>query len=79
MENPGRRVSLNPVPDVQMYNTSTPVSQLHQPTPDEYNQFNFKILKLQLHPSGKTARIFLKTLRNLRGAVCTFLMVRWHT
>ena len=40
MENPGRRIGLNPVPDVQTYNTSTLVSQLHQPTPDEYNQFN---------------------------------------
>ena len=46
METPvgiSRRIGLNPVPDVHTYSTSTPVSQLHQPIPqDEYNQFNLQ-------------------------------------
>ena len=47
MQNPtgiSRRIGLNAVPDIQTYNTSTPVSQLHQPAVlhDEYNQFNLQ-------------------------------------
>ena len=53
MENPGRRTGLNPVPDVHTYNASTPVNQLHQPTPDEYNQYNLQNIKAPTPPMWK--------------------------
>ena len=55
MENPigiSRRIGLNTVPDVHAYNTSTPVSQLCQPTVlcDEYNQLNFQNINAPTPP-----------------------------
>ena len=62
MENPIgilRRIGLNTVPDVHTYNTSTPVSQLCQPTAtasvprDEYNQFNLQNINVPTLPKWK--------------------------
>ena len=61
MENPVdilRRIGLNPVPDVHTYNTSTPVSQLCQPSPDEYNKFNLQNIRAPTPPKWKDDNIF---------------------
>ena len=56
MENPIgilRRIGFNPVPDVHIYSTSTPVSQLLQPGAvpwDEYNQFNLQNISAPTPP-----------------------------
>ena len=73
MDNPGRRIGLNPVPDVHMYNTSTPVSQLHQPTPDEYNQFNLQNIKAPTPPRWKdNENIFEDFKKFKRSCMCIF-------
>ena len=46
-------IGLDPVPDVHTYSTSTPVGQLHHPTPDEYNQFNLQNIKAPTPPKWK--------------------------
>ena len=61
MENPigiSRRIGLNTVLNVHTYSTSTPVSQLHQPTTaavpcDEYNQFNLQNVNALTPPKWK--------------------------
>ena len=78
MGDPGRRIGLNPVPDVQTYNTSTPVNQLCQPTQMSTTNSTCKILRLRFHPSGRIMRIFLRALKNSRGIVCVFLMALWR-
>ena len=65
MENPigiSRRIGLNPVPDVYTFSTSTPVSQLHQPTitRDEYNQFNLQNISVLTPPKWKNNENILK-------------------
>ena len=67
MENPvGRRIGLNPVPDVHIYNTSTPVSQLRQPTPDEYNQFNLQNINAPTPPKWKNSENILKDFKKFK-------------
>ena len=68
MENPGRRIGLNPVPDVHTCNTSTPVSQLRQPviTPDEYNQFNLQNIKAPTPPKLKDNENILEDFKKFK-------------
>ena len=66
MGDPGRRLGLNPVPDVQMYNTSTPVNQLHQLTPDEYNQFNLQNIKAPTPPKWKDNENILQDFKKFK-------------
>ena len=62
MENPvGRRIGLNPVPEIHTCSSSTPVCQLHQPAPDEYNQFNLQNINAPTPPKWKNNEIFLRT------------------
>ena len=54
----GRRVDLDPIPDVFNYITSTPVGQLRQqpsrpPMVDEYNYVNLQNIKAPVPPKGK--------------------------
>ena len=73
MENPGRRIGLNPVPDVHAYNTSTPVSQLHQPTPDEYNQFNLQNIEAPTPPKWEDNENILEDFKKFkRSCMCIF-------
>ena len=71
MENPigiSRRIGLNPVPDVHTYFTSTPVSQLHQPTAvpqDEYNQFNLQNINVPTPPKWKNNENILEDFKKL--------------
>ena len=66
MENPGRRIGLNPIPDVHTYNTSTPVSQLCQPTPDEYNQFYLQNINAPTPPKWKNNENILKDFKKFK-------------
>ena len=74
MENPSRRIGLNPVPDVHTYKTSTPVSQLHQPgiTPDEYNQFNLQNIKAPTPPKWKDKENILEDFRKFKRSMHIF-------
>ena len=73
MENPGRRIGLNPVPDVQTYNTSTPVSQLCQPTLDECNQFDLQNIKAPTPPKWKDNENILEDFKKFkRSCMCIF-------
>ena len=75
----GRRIGLNPVPDVHTYNTSTPVSHLCQLTLDEYNQFNLQNINAPTPPKWKNNESILEDFKNSREVVCTILMGLWHT
>ena len=68
MENPVgiSRIGLNPVPDVHTYNTSTPVSQLCQPTPDEYNQFNLQNINAPAPPKWKNNENILEDFKKFK-------------
>ena len=67
MENPvGRRIGLNPVPDVHTCNTSTLVSQLCQPTPDEYNQFNLQNINAPTPPKWKNNENILEDFKKFK-------------
>ena len=66
MDNPGRRIGLNPVPDVHTYNTSTLVSQLCQQTPDEYNQFNLQNIKAPTPPKWKDNENILEVFKKFK-------------
>ena len=66
METPGRRIGLNPVPDVHTYNISTPVSQLCQPAPDEYNQFNLQNIKAPTPPKWKDNENILEDFKKFK-------------
>ena len=73
MESPGRRIGLNPVPDVHMYNASTPVSQLCQPTPDECNQLNLQNIKAPTPPKWKDNENILEDFKKFkRSCMCIF-------
>ena len=64
MGTPGRRIGLDPIPDVHTCNTSTPVSQLCQLQMSTIN-LTFRTLKLQHHPSGRIMRIFLRSCMHI--------------
>ena len=67
MENPvDRRIGLNPVTDVHTYNTSTPVSQLCQPIPDEYNQFNLQNINAPTQPKLKNNENILEDFKKFK-------------
>ena len=74
MENPtgiSRRIGLNTVPNVHTYSTSTPVSQLHQPTTtavpcDEYNQFNLQNINALTAPKLKNNENILKDFEKFK-------------
>ena len=72
MENPvGRRIGLNPVPDVHTYSTSTRVSQLRQPVTvpqDEYNQFNLQNINAPMPPKWKNNENILEDLKKFKGS-----------
>ena len=72
MESPigiSRRISLNHVPDVHIYSTSTPVNQLHQPTAvpqDEYNQFNLQNINVPTQPKWKNNENILEDFKKIK-------------
>ena len=70
MKNPvgiSKRIGLNPVPDVHTYNTSTPVSQLHQPvSPEENNQFNLQNISAPTPPKWKNNENILEDFKKLK-------------
>ena len=75
MENPvaGRRIGPNPVPDVHTYSTSTSVSQLRQPAPDEYNQFNLQNINAQTPTKWKNNENILEDFKKFkRSCMCIF-------
>ena len=77
METPvgiSRRIGLNPIPDVHTYSTSTPVSQLCQPIPqDEYNQFNLQNINAPTPPKWKNNENILEDFKKLkRSCMCIF-------
>ena len=73
MENPTgilRRIGLNPVPDVHTHSTSTPVSQLHQPTAvpwDAYNQFNLQNINVPTPPKWKNNENISEDFKKFKG------------
>ena len=68
MENPvdGRRIGLNPVPDVYTYNTNTPTGQLCQPALDECNQFNLQNINAPTPPKWKNNENILEDFKKFR-------------
>ena len=69
MENPvgiSRRTGLNPLPDVHTYSTSTPTGQLHQPAPDEYNQFNLQNINAPTPPKWKNNENILEDFKKFK-------------
>ena len=69
MENPvgiSRRIGLNPVPDIHTYSTSTPVSQLCQPAPDESNQFNLQNINAPTPPKWKNNENILEDFKKFK-------------
>ena len=78
MKNPvgGRRIGLNPVPDVHTYSTSTPVSQIRQPAAvslDEYNQFNLQNINAPTPPKWKNNENILEDFKKFkRSCMCIF-------
>ena len=72
MENPigiSRRIGLNPVPDVHTYDTSTPVSQLHQPAVvprNEYSQFNLQNINAPTPPKWKNNENILEDFKKFK-------------
>ena len=81
MENPigiSQRIGLNTVPNVHTYSTSTPVSQLHQPTTtavpcDEYNQFNLQNINAPTPPKWKNNENILEDFKKFkRSFMCIF-------
>ena len=82
MENPvgiSRIIGLNPVSDVHTYSTSTPTGQLHQPVPDEYNQFNLQNINAPTSPKWKNNENILEDFKKFKRVACAFLMALWHT
>ena len=64
-----RGTGLNPVPDVHTYSTSTPVSQLYQPTAvpwDEYNQFNLQNISVPIPPKWKNNEIISEDFKKFK-------------
>ena len=69
METPvgiSRRIGHNPVPDVHTYSTSTPVSQLHQPAPDEYNQFDLQNVNAPTPPKWENNENILEDFKKFK-------------
>ena len=68
-----RSIGVNPVPNVHMYSTGTPVS--HQPVvaPDKYNQFNLQNIKPLTPPKWKDNDNILEDFKKFkRSCMCIF-------
>ena len=71
LETPGcllRRSGLNPVPDVHTCSTIAPVSQLCQPAPDEYNQFNLQNINTPTPAKWKNNENTLEDFRKFKSS-----------